>query len=60
MPAAIVFHAMTNLSDFLFPVNGSHSDPLITGIFVWLLAAAGGLAALERPGDDRHATRDRP
>ena len=57
--AAIVFHAMTNLSDFLFPVDGSHYDPLITGIFVWLLAAA-ALAALVRRGDDRHATRHRP
>jgi len=37
--AAIVFHAMTNVSDFMFPVNGSYYDPFVTGIFVLLLAA---------------------
>jgi len=37
--APIVFHAMTNVSDFMFPVNGSHYDPFVTGIFVLLLAA---------------------
>jgi len=37
--AAIVFHAMTNVSDFMFPVNASYYDPFVTGIFVLLLAA---------------------
>ena len=36
--AAIVFHAMTNVSDFMFPVNGYY-DPFVTGILVLLLAA---------------------
>jgi membrane protease YdiL (CAAX protease family) len=36
---AILFHAMTNVSWQLFPINGSHYDPRITGIIVTAVAA---------------------
>jgi uncharacterized protein len=36
--AAIVFHATSNLSQFLFPNYGSHYDPLIPGLIVTLAA----------------------
>lgn len=29
--AAILFHDMANVSEFLFPINGSHYDPLVAG-----------------------------
>ena len=52
--AAIVFHAKTNVSDFVFPVNGSHYDPFVTGIFV-LLLAAGALRVMPRGVTRRNA-----
>jgi uncharacterized protein len=36
--AAIVFHATSNLSEFLFPNYGSHYDPLIPGLILTLTA----------------------
>jgi len=36
---AILFHTMTNVSWQLFPVNGSHYDPRITGCIVTVVAA---------------------
>jgi membrane protease YdiL (CAAX protease family) len=33
--AAILVHAMYNISWSLFPNNGSHFDPFVTGIFGW-------------------------
>jgi uncharacterized protein len=36
--AAILFHAMSNVSTFLFPNSGSHYDPRITGLLVAILA----------------------
>lgn len=36
---AILFHDMINLSEFLFPNNGSHYDPFAASIFIWLAAA---------------------
>ncbi len=32
--AAVVFHTMTNVSEFTFPVFGSHYDPFITTVLV--------------------------
>jgi membrane protease YdiL (CAAX protease family) len=32
--AAVVFHDMINVSDTLFPNNGSHYDPAVTGVFL--------------------------
>lgn len=32
--AAILFHTMINVSDTLFPNNGSHYNPAITGIII--------------------------
>ncbi len=37
--AAIVFHAMSNVSTFLFPNAGSHYDPRITGPILAVVAA---------------------
>jgi membrane protease YdiL (CAAX protease family) len=37
--AAIVFHATSNVSQFLFPNYGSHYDPLIPGLILALAAA---------------------
>lgn len=45
--AAIVFHAMSNVSQFLFPNFGSHYDPLIPGLILTLMAA--GVAVLWGP-----------
>lgn len=38
--AAIVFHASSNVSQFLFPNYGSHYDPFISGLILALAAAA--------------------
>jgi hypothetical protein len=38
VPAAVVFHAMSNLSWQLFPINGSYYDPRITGLIVAFVA----------------------
>lgn len=35
--AAILFHDMTNVSDTLFPNNGSHYDPIITGLIMTIV-----------------------
>jgi membrane protease YdiL (CAAX protease family) len=35
----ILFHAMLNVSEFLFPNYGSHYDPAITGIIIIITAA---------------------
>jgi membrane protease YdiL (CAAX protease family) len=37
--AAIVFHATSNVSQFLFPNYGSHYDPFIPGLILALTAA---------------------
>ena len=37
--AAALFHAISNVGVFLFPVNGSYYDPLITGLIMALVAA---------------------
>lgn len=39
MRDARLFHAMTNVSWQLFPNNGSHYDPRITGLIVTAVAA---------------------
>ena len=52
--APIVFHAMTNVSDFMFPVNGSYYDPFVTGILVLLLAAV-ALRVMPRGATRRNA-----
>jgi uncharacterized protein len=36
---AILFHAMGNVSEFLFPNYGSHYDPVTTGILIIITAA---------------------
>jgi membrane protease YdiL (CAAX protease family) len=36
--AAILFHDMINVSEFLFPNYGSHYDPFVTGLITWLTA----------------------
>lgn len=36
---AILFHAMLNVSEFLFPNYGSHYDPAITGVLIIMTAA---------------------
>ncbi len=36
---AILYHAMINVSEFLFPNYGSHYDPAITGILIIITAA---------------------
>ena len=36
---AILYHAMLNVSEFLFPNYGSHYDPAITGIIIIITAA---------------------
>ena len=38
--AAVLFHAMVNLSWQLFPNNGSHYDPRFTGLISAFLAVA--------------------
>lgn len=38
--AAIVFHATSNVSQFLFPNYGSHYDPLVAGLILALTAVA--------------------
>ncbi|MCE9524274.1 MAG: CPBP family intramembrane metalloprotease, partial [Alphaproteobacteria bacterium] len=38
--AAIVFHAMSNVSEFLFPNYGSHYDPFYAAIVLGTVAAA--------------------
>lgn len=38
--AAVLFHAMDNVSWSLFPNNGSHYDPAITGTITAIVAAA--------------------
>jgi hypothetical protein len=45
--AAIVFHATSNVSQFLFPNYGSHYDPFIAGLTLTLTAA--GVAVLWGP-----------
>lgn len=42
--AAIVLHAMANLSEFLFPVNGSLYDPLVAGPIMAVAAAIVAIA----------------
>lgn len=37
--ATVLYHTMLNLSQFLFPVYGSHYDPLITGPLLAIAAA---------------------
>lgn len=37
--AAVLFHDMMNVSEFLFPNYGSHYDPVITGVITAILAA---------------------
>lgn len=36
--AAILFHTMINVSDTLFPNNGSHYNPAITGVIIAIMA----------------------
>ncbi len=36
--AAILVHVMSNLSWSLFPNYGSHYDPFVTGLIIWLVA----------------------
>jgi membrane protease YdiL (CAAX protease family) len=38
--AAALFHAISNLGAFLFPINGSYYDPLITGLIMAFVAAS--------------------
>lgn len=52
---AVLFHAMMNLSAFLFPRHGSHYDPFIT--FVILAAVAATTVLLRGPGTNRHPAR---
>lgn len=37
--AAILVHVMSNVSWSLFPNYGSHYDPFVTGLIIWLIAA---------------------
>jgi membrane protease YdiL (CAAX protease family) len=37
--AAVLFHTMSNISEFAFPVYGSHYDPLLTTLLVGIVAA---------------------
>lgn len=37
--ASILFHDMTNISEFLFPNYGSHNDPLVTSMITWFVVA---------------------
>ena len=37
--AAILFHDMVNVSEFLFPNYGSHLDPFVSGLIIWLTVA---------------------
>ncbi len=46
--AAVVFHATSNVSQFLFPNFGSHYDPFITTVILTLIAAI--VAFLWGPG----------
>jgi hypothetical protein len=32
----IVFHAMIDVSDYLFPNYGSHSDPFVASVVTWI------------------------
>jgi hypothetical protein len=45
--AAILTYDMANVSEFMFPVNGSHDDPLIAGTILAVTAAI--VAALRGP-----------
>lgn len=45
--AAIVFHATSNVSQFLFPNYGSHYDPFVAGLILTL--TAGGAVVLWGP-----------
>jgi uncharacterized protein len=36
---AVVFHTMMNISEFLFPNNGSHYDPFVAFVLLALVAA---------------------
>jgi membrane protease YdiL (CAAX protease family) len=47
--AATVFHAMANVSVFLFPIYGSYYDPRITGLITAILATL----VTVRGGDER-------
>jgi len=53
--AAVVFHAMSNLSWQMFPINGSYYDPRITGLIVAFVAVVVtivyGPRRLMRPSD---------
>lgn len=44
VPAAVIFHAMTNVSDSLFPNGGSHYNPAVTGVILAAVAAIVTLA----------------
>lgn len=35
--AAVLFHAMINVSNFLFPRYGSHYDPFIAAVIIWIV-----------------------
>jgi hypothetical protein len=37
--ASILFHDMTNISEFLFPNYGSHTDPFVTSMITWFMVA---------------------
>ena len=36
--SAIMYHAMINVSIFLFPNLGSHYDPVVTAVITWIIA----------------------
>jgi hypothetical protein len=38
--AAVIFHAMGNVAQFLFPNYGSHYDPFVTFVILGLLTIA--------------------
>lgn len=50
---AVIFHAMSNIAEFLFPEHGSHYDPflnlVLTGLVVAVIFAAKGFRAPVRP-----------
>jgi hypothetical protein len=40
VPVAVLFHTMINVTYVLFPVEGSHYDPAVTGMIVAVLVVA--------------------
>jgi hypothetical protein len=54
---AVLFHAMINVTYFLFPVNGSYYDPRVTGVIMAFVAAivtiVWGPRTMVRPATER-------